>query len=276
MPQNFLLGLAQDSAGFIWAGTKDGLARYDGYNFKIYRHGKDALHTPASNNILNLYTDPHGKLWIQYENRAIDCYDPLTGIFNHISAQPAWDSIRSHIINYELIVDHRDNLWLITEEGIYRYSIPSRQLSRFAHLPHTIPLAIMEDHSGKIWMASLNGFNVYDYSKDRIQHIPYQLSTRQTYSGRNHKLGIGETESGKVIVTSLDSMFLVYDPVNNSFQTIVPKIKKRQVYDSGTGNTNLITDNNGDRWFTCNGRIFRMDRRTEGISEFELTNPTAP
>ena len=277
MPQNFLLGLAQDSAGFIWAGTKDGLARYDGYGFKIYRHGKDSLHTPASNNILNLYTDLHGKLWIQYENRAIDCYDPLTGIFSHISAQPAWDSIRSHIINYELIVDHRDNLWLITEEGVYRYSIRSRQLFPFTHLPGIIPLAIMEDHSGKIWMATPNGFNVFDYSKDRVQQIPYQLSTRQTYSGRNHKLGIGETESGKIIVTSLDSTLLVYDPVNNSFQTIVPKIKKKQVYDSGTGNTNFISDNNGDRWFTCNGRIFRMDRRTDGISEIsDPTNPQYP
>ncbi|HTF29972.1 MAG TPA: two-component regulator propeller domain-containing protein, partial [Flavitalea sp.] len=37
LPQNYLLGLAQDSAGFIWIGTKDGLARYDGYSFKIYR-----------------------------------------------------------------------------------------------------------------------------------------------------------------------------------------------------------------------------------------------
>ena len=49
LPQNYLLGLAQDSAGFIWIGTKDGLARYDGNRFKIYRQGKDSLHTPAFN-----------------------------------------------------------------------------------------------------------------------------------------------------------------------------------------------------------------------------------
>jgi ligand-binding sensor domain-containing protein len=93
LPQNFLFGLAQDSAGFIWAGTKDGLARYDGYNFKIYRRGKDTLHTPASNNITNLYTDRRGYLWIQHENRAIDRYDPSTGTFDHISNHPAWAMI---------------------------------------------------------------------------------------------------------------------------------------------------------------------------------------
>lgn len=241
LPQNYLLGLAQDSAGFIWIGTKDGLARYDGHNFKVYRHGKDPLHEPASNNITNLYTDHRGYLWIQYDNRAIDCYDPSTGIFDHVSNQPTWDIIRSRVIGYELIVDHRDNLWVITEKGVYRYNTRSKQLSPAPSElrsqpsqgsvasergePGIIPLGMMEDHSGKIWMATQNGFSIYDYAKDQLQHIPFQLSSRQTYSGRNHKLGLGETESGKVIVTSLDSTALIYDPVNNSFQTIVPRVK---------------------------------------------------
>src|SRR4051812_2958711 len=107
LPQNFILGLVQDSSGFIWIGTKDGLARYDGYGFTIYRKGKDILHTPAFNNITNLYTDHHGYLWIQYDNRTIDCYDPSTGIFDHVSDRHGWESIRPHLINYELLVDHR-------------------------------------------------------------------------------------------------------------------------------------------------------------------------
>lgn len=274
LPQNYLLGLAQDSIGFIWIGTKDGLARYDGHSFKTYRRGKDILHTPAANNVSNLYTDHHGYLWIQYDNRAIDRYDPSTGIFDHISNQPAWEVIRSKLINYELILDRHDNLWVITEKGVYRYDTRSRQLSPFTHLPGIIPLGIMEDHSGKIWMVTQKGFYIYDYSKDQLKNIPYQLSARQTYSGRNHKLGVGETESGKVIVTSLDSTVLIYDPADNSFQTITLRIKKRLVYDSGLGNTNLIASNNGDRWFTCNGRIFRIDKKTDDISE--IGNPTTP
>src|SRR5688572_6991695 len=260
LPQNYLLGLAQDSAGFIWIGTKDGLARYDGYVFKIYRRGKDTLHTPAANNITNLYTDHRGYLWIQYDNRAIDRYDPSTGIFDHISNRPPWSIIRSKVIAYELIVDRHDHLWVITEAGVYRYNTRSGRLSSFTQLTGTIPLGIMEDHSGKIWMATKKGFHIYDYSKNQLQHIPYQLSSRQTYSGRNLKLGLGETESGKVIVTSLDSTLLVYDPAHNSFQTITPKKRKYAPYDSGLGNTNLVMSNNRDRWFTSNGRIYRMDK----------------
>jgi signal transduction histidine kinase/CheY-like chemotaxis protein/ligand-binding sensor domain-containing protein len=277
LSQNYCLGLAQDSAGFIWIGTKDGLARYDGYSFKIYRHGKDSLHTPAANSINNLYTDHHGYLWIQYDNRAIDCYDPSTGIFNHITNQPAWHKIRSGIINYELIVDHNDNLWVITEKGVYRYNTRSKQLSPFTPTGATIPLGMMEDHSGKVWMVTQKAFNVYDYSKNQLQKIPFELSSRQTYSGRNHKLGLGETESGKIIVTSLDSSILIYNPVNNSFQTFTPQLKKPLVYDSGLGNTNLVAAHNGDRWFTRNGQIFRIDKRTDEISGIsDPSNPAVP
>ncbi|HEX9512418.1 MAG TPA: ATP-binding protein [Puia sp.] len=275
LPQNYLLGLGQDSAGFIWIGTKDGLARYDGYRFAIYRHGKDSLHTPAANNITNLYTDHHGYLWIQYDNRAIDCYDPSTGIFDHLSNRQTWDTIRSQIVKYELLVDQHDNLWLLTEnKGFYRYNIRSKKLSPFTPLPAITPRGIMEDHLGKIWMATQTGFFIYDYSSDRVKNIPYQLSTRQTYSGRNYKLGLGETKNGKVLVTSLDSTILLYDPVNNSFQTITATAKKRIPYDAGLGNTNPVMSGNGDRWFTCNGKIFRIDERTDEIAELE--DPSHP
>jgi signal transduction histidine kinase/DNA-binding NarL/FixJ family response regulator/streptogramin lyase len=278
LPQNYLLGLAQDSTGFIWIGTKDGLARYDGYRFKIYRHGKDSLHTPAGNNITNLYTDHRGYLWIQYNNRAIDRYDPSTGIFHHISNEKTWDPVRSQIVAYELLVDHHDNLWLLTEnKGFYRYNIQSNQLSAFTHSNGIIDdtaRGIMEDHSGKIWMVTQKGFSIYDYGKNKTSNISFHLSARQTYSGRNYKLGLGETESGKIIVTSLDSNMLVYDPVNNSFRSITPVSKKYNPYDAGVGNTNLVKTVTGDGFFTCNGKIFRINKRTDEI--IEMDDPTHP
>jgi ligand-binding sensor domain-containing protein len=278
LPQNYLLGLAQDSSGFIWIGTKDGLAKYDGYRFTIFRRGKDSLHTPASNNVTNLYTDYRGYLWIQYDNRAFDRYDPSTGIFDHISNLKIWDTIRSQLVPYELLIDRHDNLWVLTEnKGFYRYDLRSGKLSSFTHLSGVIDdtaRAIMEDHSGKIWMVTQKGFSVYDYTRDHLKNIPFQLSARQTYSGRNHNLGIGELENGKLIVTSLDSVGLIYDPVNNSFQTIRHKIKNDLVFDAGLGNTNMITSHNGDRWFICNGRILKIDKKTDEITE--VADPSRP
>ena len=153
LPQNYLLGLTQDSAGFIWIGTKDGLARYDGYHFLIYRHGRDSGHTPAANNITNLCTDHRGYIWIQYDDRAIDRYNPSTGVFEHVTSGKAWDPIRSQLTRYELLVDHHDNLWVTTDSsGVFRYNLLSGQLHVFLPASSTVR-AVMEDHSGNIWMA---------------------------------------------------------------------------------------------------------------------------
>ena len=274
LPQNYLLGLAQDSTGFIWIGTKDGLAKYDGYHFTIFRQGKDSLHTPAANSITNLYTDHHGYLWIQYDNRAVDRYEPSTGVFDHISNQPVWDPIRAQIVQYELLVDHHDNLWLLTEnKGFYRYDIRSKTLSPI--LTGDAPArAIMEDHIGKIWMVTPTAFYIFDYSDGRQSTIPFRLSARQTYSGRNYNLGVGELADGEILVTSLDSSMLTYDPANSTFSATTPRSGRYVAYDAGLGNTNAVLSPNGDRWLTCNGKIFRIDRATNKIAE--LPDPSHP
>jgi len=312
LPQNYLLGLAQDSAGFIWIGTKDGLARYDGYRFLIYRHGRDSVHTPAANNITNLSTDYRGYLWVQYDNRAIDRYNPSTGIFEHITKGKAWDVVRSQLARYELLVDHHDNLWIATENaGVFRYGLLSGQLLSFSPAPpdvraapapvraapapvraapalvraapapvRTAPdpvRAMMEDRSGNIWLASQHAFTVYDYATGRTRDIPFGLSARQTYSGRNYKLGLGETAQGKIVLTSLDSTVLVYEPARNAFQTLTPRSKRYPPYDAGLGNTNPVPSADGDRWLTCNGRIFRIDHLTDDLTEFDdPTHPSVP
>ncbi|HET6252920.1 MAG TPA: ATP-binding protein, partial [Puia sp.] len=278
LPQNYLLGLAQDSVGFIWIGTKDGLARYDGYHFKTYRHGKDSLRSPAFNNVTNLYTDRRGFLWIQYDNRAVDRYDPSTGIFDHVSNEKTWDGFRSQILNSELIVDRHNNLWLLSlTGGFYRYSLQTHRLVQInvsSGLLADSARGIVEDHAGKIWLVTQKGFSVYDYSSDKIDNIRYQLSDRQSYSGRNYKFGVGELADGRIIVTSLDSPMLIYNPINRSCQATTLPRKKALVYDAGVGNTNVVNAPNGDRLFICNGKIFRIDNATGKIDELE--DPTRP
>ena len=56
--------IVQDSLGFVWIGTEDGLNRFDGYSFEIYRHDPQDPNSLSSSNILDLYADDNGLLWI--------------------------------------------------------------------------------------------------------------------------------------------------------------------------------------------------------------------
>ena len=64
LSQNAGLAIFQDSRGYLWIGTQDGLNRYDGYGFKIYKHDPDDLNSLSHNSILSMGEDKNGSLWI--------------------------------------------------------------------------------------------------------------------------------------------------------------------------------------------------------------------
>jgi ligand-binding sensor domain-containing protein len=58
------LSIVQDRKGFLWFATQDGLNRYDGYSFKVFRHNPDDRHSISDNSINTLTIDSAGVLWI--------------------------------------------------------------------------------------------------------------------------------------------------------------------------------------------------------------------
>src|SRR5688572_7719541 len=76
LPQSFVSGIQQDKDGFLWIATRDGLARYDGREFKVFRNRSNDSLSLRSNVITSLYLDPQNFLWVFYINEKVDCFDP--------------------------------------------------------------------------------------------------------------------------------------------------------------------------------------------------------
>src|SRR5689334_18364992 len=56
--------LVQDRDGFVWIGTQDGLNRFDGYSFRVYKHDRNDPTTLSHNHVWALLADPDGSVWI--------------------------------------------------------------------------------------------------------------------------------------------------------------------------------------------------------------------
>src|SRR5215469_5842691 len=79
--------IVQDDQGFMWFGTDDGLNRYDGYTFKVFRHDRDETNSLGGAEVRALFKDRSGALWIGVD-QVLDRFDPATETFTHYRTDP--------------------------------------------------------------------------------------------------------------------------------------------------------------------------------------------
>ncbi len=120
--------IVQDDMGYIWIGTQDGLNRYDGYEFKVYRPGlgkNDLLYQWVT----RLFKDSHGDIWMRYNKAGLTRYNPRKETFETYLHDPkdphtpSSDFINPQLQNNRNIL-HEDacgELWLATDKGLNRY-----------------------------------------------------------------------------------------------------------------------------------------------------------
>ena len=75
--------ILQDSRGFIWFGTQDGLNKYDGYTFTVYRHSPEDIHSLSDDTVWTIYEDRAGVLWIGTDKGGLNSFDRDQGRFVH-------------------------------------------------------------------------------------------------------------------------------------------------------------------------------------------------
>jgi len=87
LSNNWVSDISFDSSGFLWVGTRDGLNRFDGYKFKIFRHDKADSTSLLHDYGQNIYVDQEGIIWICYWEGDISIFHPSSQIFSHISIE---------------------------------------------------------------------------------------------------------------------------------------------------------------------------------------------
>jgi signal transduction histidine kinase/DNA-binding response OmpR family regulator/ligand-binding sensor domain-containing protein len=114
LSQGMIFDILQTRDGFLWVATKDGLNRYDGYNFKIFTHNPFAPYSLAENTLVTLFEDSRGLLWVATESKGVDVYDYRRGYFHHFPQLQA----------VALSEGQDGDLWVVTPGALIRLAIP--------------------------------------------------------------------------------------------------------------------------------------------------------
>ncbi|MBK9513749.1 MAG: response regulator [Flavobacteriales bacterium] len=121
LSQGMVRSILQDRTGFMWFATKDGLNRYDGYTFKVFRHDPQDSTSVRDNHIHKIFEDSKGLLWVG-TNSGLDVFDPATEIFRHLPCSK--DSSRfggaPECAVRSIAEDPQGNIWFHSSCNLYR------------------------------------------------------------------------------------------------------------------------------------------------------------
>lgn len=117
LSQGMVYDMVQTRDDYLWIATKDGLNRYDGYNFKVFVHDPFNPFTLTENVITALYEDSRGLLWVGTESKGLNVYDPKTGLFHHFSNAAAF---KPGVANLDVMrmLEAPDGSMYVTQRGV--------------------------------------------------------------------------------------------------------------------------------------------------------------
>jgi ligand-binding sensor domain-containing protein/GAF domain-containing protein len=173
--------LYQDSLGYLWIGTADGLNRYDGYSFQVFKHEPADPNSLSSSVIYSVYEDRQGHFWVGTGGSGLNRFDRQTGRFIRYQHDPEDPDSLSNDIVYCIYEDRNGNLWVGTFGG--GLDLFDRQAGKFFHFLHDPAnahsltdnhvISIYEDDSGSLWLPTMDGLNRFDPSTKTFFHYQY-------------------------------------------------------------------------------------------------------
>ncbi|MFL6672390.1 MAG: two-component regulator propeller domain-containing protein [Massilia sp.] len=185
LAQESVLSIVQDSDGFMWFGSQNGLSRFDGYRFTNYRNTVGDPRTLANNWVRVLLVDRKGRLWVGTDG-GVDRYEPSTQTFVHyLPAESARRGNGDRRVR-AIVEDGNDGLWLATDDGLLHIDIATGKFASWHHdkrndltLADDQVYALARGAGGRLWVGTAAGLDSFDPASGRFEHQDAAAGTPQ-------------------------------------------------------------------------------------------------
>jgi signal transduction histidine kinase/ligand-binding sensor domain-containing protein/DNA-binding response OmpR family regulator len=267
--------IIQDSRGFMWIGSRNGLNKYDGYKFTPFRYDAKNEHTLSNNMITDLAEDSDGNIWVSTQS-GLNMYNRNTGTFvryMHNAHNP--NSLVNNILN-RLSYGHDGKLWIATQNGgLDCFDTHTKTFQHHIHnkadagsLADDNLRTVFRDSDNRLWVGTLSGgLNLYNSADNTFTSFPFKDPSGKTTLAANviciiennkHELWIGTQEDGLFLFDKTTKAFKQYrhdDKVPNS-------ISSNTIY-------SLNKDATGKLWIgTENGGLCILDTQTGRFNSY--------
>ncbi|MEO8562927.1 MAG: two-component regulator propeller domain-containing protein, partial [bacterium] len=270
--------IIQDSRGFMWFGTTQGLNRHDGYRMEVYRHERGNSRSLTTNEIHVVYEDRAGVVWVG-TGSGLSRYDRSSNSFTNFSLRDVGDPGDHRQVRH-IHEDRHGVLWVATSEGLFRFD-RTRGVKLAVPLPvpkrrpeHDIR-AMLEDRRGHILIGTHDdGLFDLDPVTGAIRQFALDRAGA-THFPSNNIAGFAQDTRGRVWVATYDVGLVLLDLATGP--VAVYRQDSRIANSPSTDRLGvMVVDSKGWLWIaTENGGLEHFDPETREFTHVR-SDPNNP
>ncbi len=273
-------GFLQDTDGFFWFGTQQGLVKWDGKRIHVFTPGNSGL---SGQSISGLLEDKEGKLWIATSDSGLNRYDKETDTFTHYLHDPDNpESISSNALGkfYStqiLAEDHSGHIWICTSGGgVNKFDTTRGTFIRYQlkaddgrSLSHNHVNAVYVDKAGTVWIGTRGGLNRFIRTTETFARYTHHPADPSTLSD-NSVQSIREDSDGLLWIGTEEGGLNQLDRTTGVFRHY-----RANAADKNSPASDRITaiaeDNDGNLWLTYGANTLSIfDRLRETFVHYEV------
>ncbi len=277
LSQSNVVAIHQDSAGFMWFGTENGLDRYDGYEFTHYRRERGTPGALANDYIFAIEEDSNGDLWIATNggglarwNRGSDSFDTWRHVPDS-STGPSSNVIRS------LMVDPSGEIWIGTQgAGVDRFDPTTGQftnipLSAFGESASGTVFALHRSASGNVWVGGDFGVATVAAADGSVRFHGY-AGSKPNFGVR----AIVAAEAGAVWVGVKGEGLVKLSPEGRELATFA-SVEGNPHTLTDNGVSSVLIDQDGRLWVGADDGLNLVDSTTGLVTRYvsQRTDPSS-
>ena len=265
--------IVQDDYGFLWFGTENGLNRYDGYTFKIYKFDQRDKYSLTHNNVNSLLEDSKNNLWIG-TNQGLNLYDRQNDRFIQ---DPKWpiNTIKA------IAEDEENNLWIGTYEGIYYLDFKKDTIVNYTInktvfdngcISSPIINSILVDSENNVWIGTPQGINLFDKRTNTFKNYYHKENDPHSLSANRIK-PILEDSKGRIWIGTEAGIDLFTNAKDRPEKGKFIHIENKDIFPKSTANgivRILFEDNECNVWVGNKNGLSVLDLNLfeSGITKF--------
>ncbi len=179
-----LTDILQDHQGYLWVSGENGLARFNGLYFDIFRHLPSDPHSLSNSYVSDLLIDREGALWVASVN-GLNRYDPARNAFTRFNNRflSDDDDVTGHITDpllESMALDANDALWLGFDEGVVQFNAKRDRFLRIPALTGLHAKSLVFDQRENLWIGTLdNGLYRYHVPSETLTHWVHDTQSNE-------------------------------------------------------------------------------------------------